>query len=148
MSLLLYAGLLYLLGISILLMKKPTLMFDSNGTWKEFGLGRSKERYTWMPFWLFSILWAIFSYLIVLMIATHMGGIQAKTELSVPNVPLQPNEISTKSYPPMTRKKLNHVEEIKSGYFVRVDSEEGGIPKYIYLGKQIPNLVYHDGPEE
>ena len=41
-------------------------MFNEDGEWKEFGLGRHPDRYTWLPFWLFAILWAILSYLMVL----------------------------------------------------------------------------------
>ena len=48
MSLLIYSGLLYLAGISIILILKPELMFAKDGTWKEFGLGRNKQKYTWM----------------------------------------------------------------------------------------------------
>ena len=66
MSLLIYSGLLYLFGISIILTLKPELMFSKEGIWKEFGLGRANR--TWMPFWLFAIAWAILSYLIVLVI--------------------------------------------------------------------------------
>ena len=69
MSLLIYSGLLYLIGISVILAFKPLLMFSKDGKWKEFGIGRSRERYTWMPFWLFAIIWAIISYTIVLIIA-------------------------------------------------------------------------------
>ena len=49
-------------------------MFSKDGNWKEFGIGRSKERYTWMPFWLFAILWAILSYTIVLVIVSNSGS--------------------------------------------------------------------------
>ena len=68
MYLLIYSGLLYLLGISIVLMLKPEIMFSADGKWKEFGIGRAKERYTWLPFWLFAIMWAIMSYMMVLVI--------------------------------------------------------------------------------
>jgi hypothetical protein len=73
MTLLIYAGLLYLLGVSIVLAIKPELMFTKEGKWKEFGLGRSREQYTWMPFWLFAIGWAIIAYTILLVIASHTG---------------------------------------------------------------------------
>ena len=57
-----------MVGISIILAIKPALMFSVDGNWKEFGIGRFQERYTWMPFWLFAIIWAIISYTIVLVI--------------------------------------------------------------------------------
>ena len=55
MTLLIYSGLLYLTGVSIILYLKPELMFNKEGEWKEFGLGLNQEQYTWMPFWLFTI---------------------------------------------------------------------------------------------
>jgi hypothetical protein len=95
MSLLIYSGLLYLIGISILLIYKPSIMFTTEGNWKEFGLGRSRERYTWMPFWLFAILWAILSYLIMLVIADHtgIGGVSTNTNLTVPNEIIEPENV-------------------------------------------------------
>ena len=71
MYLLISSGILYLIGISIVLMLKPELLFSADGKWKEFGIGRSKDKYTWLPFWLFAIMWAIMSYIIVLVIASH-----------------------------------------------------------------------------
>jgi hypothetical protein len=73
MKLLVYSGALYLIGISIILVLKPDLMFSKEGTWKEFGLGRDKMKYTWMPFWLFSIIWSILSYMLVLLMAGSNG---------------------------------------------------------------------------
>ena len=80
MSLLVYSGLLYLLGISIILFYRPELMFNEDGKWKEFGLGRNQKQYTWMPFWMFAIMWAILSYIIVLVIVSHITEPIAMTE--------------------------------------------------------------------
>ena len=80
MSLLIISGLLYLCGISTVLILKPELMFSVDGNWKEFGLGRGREKYTWMPFWLFAITWAIISYMIVLVIASATGYVGTITE--------------------------------------------------------------------
>ena len=68
MQVLLSAGLLYLIIIAATLFFKPSLMFNDDGTWKEFGLGRDERFYTWMPFWLFAILLAIVCYLIVFLL--------------------------------------------------------------------------------
>ena len=38
-------------------------MFHPGGAWKEFSLNPD-DNHTYMPFWLFSILWALFSYLV------------------------------------------------------------------------------------
>lgn len=152
MSLLIYSGLLYLIGISIVLAIKPSLMFSADGAWKEFGLGRMKEKYTWMPFWLFTIMWAILSYLIVLVIASHTGaeGISTHTDLAVPSTVMDPENISMKAMSPVPqnvlKKKPTSVDDMKQGYYILDTNEtmKRGVPKYIYLGPTAPNLVYHN----
>jgi hypothetical protein len=148
MSLLIYSGLLYLLGISIILTFKPDVMFTKEGNWKEFGLGRSKSRYTWMPFWLFAIVWAILSYLLVLVVASHtgLGGVTNNTEISVSKDTIDPENVSTKSMSPvLSKKKPTTMGDMKKGYYILDTNEtiKKGIPKYIYLGPEAPNLVYH-----
>ncbi len=155
MSLLIYSGLLYLLGISIVLILKPQLMFAKDGTWKEFGLGRNKQKYTWMPFWLFAISWAIVSYIIVLIIAssTGLGGVTNNVDVPVQNDSLEPENVSIKSMTPVLpnnlKKKPTSVNEMKPGYYI-LDANETikrGVPKYIFLGPEAPNLVYHNSME-
>ena len=58
---LMWACLIYLVGVGIVLYIRPSSMFRPGGTWREFGLGDS-ESCTLFPFWMFSIVWAIFSY--------------------------------------------------------------------------------------
>jgi hypothetical protein len=70
MRILLYSGLLYLLGVGIVLALKPSLMFTSDGAWKEFGIGRNPEQFTWCPFWLFTLFWAILSFFIIQVFAS------------------------------------------------------------------------------
>lgn len=150
MSLLIYSGLLYLLGISIVLTFKPEIMFTKEGNWKEFGLGRSKARYTWLPFWLFAILWAILSYLIVLMIASHTGlaGVTVNSEVPITTNTIEPENVSMKAMTPVRsepHKRPTTMGDMKKGYYI-LDTNETmrkGIPKYIYLGPEAPNLVYH-----
>lgn len=150
MTLLIYSGLLYLLGISIILILKPELMFGKDGTWKEFGLGRNKQKYTWMPFWLFAISWAIISYLIILVLAstTGLGGVSHNTEVSIKNNSLEPENISMKSMAPVfsDRKRPTSNNDMKPGYYILDTNEtvKQGIPKYIFLGPEAPNLVYHN----
>jgi hypothetical protein len=143
MSLLIYAGLLYLLGISIVLMIKPTLMFSEKGIWKEFGIGRPSATYTWLPFWLFSMIWAILSYLLVLLIASHTGlaGVHTPTDVSVTTEILDPEYVSQKT----SSKKKMAPSEMKNGYYM-LDSNETakrGVPKYIYVGPEAPHMIYH-----
>ena len=157
MSLLIYSGLLYLLGISIVLVLKPDLMFSKDGNWKEFGLGRNKQKYTWMPFWLFAIVWAITSYIIILVIAsnTGLGGVSNNIDITVQNESIEPQNVSMKAMTPVlpensVKKRPSSQDEMKPGYYI-LDANETvkrGIPKYIYLGPEAPNLVYHNSNTE
>jgi hypothetical protein len=144
MSLLIYAGLLYLLGISIVLMIKPTLMFSEKGIWKEFGIGRPSATYTWLPFWLFSMIWAILSYLLVLLIASHTGlaGVHTPTDVSVTTETLDPEYVSQKT---SSSKKKMAPSEMKNGYYMLDMNETAkrGVPKYIYVGPEAPHMIYH-----
>jgi len=156
MSLLIYAGLLYLTGISAILILKPELMFAKDGSWKEFGLGRNKQKYTWMPFWLFAILWSIISYIIVLVIAsnTGLGGVSNNIDVPVQNNSIEPENVSMKAMKAMSpvlsdnmsRKKPSSSNEMKPGYYILDTNEtvKRGVPKYIFLGPEAPNLVYHN----
>ena len=155
MSLLIYSGLLYLAGISVVLILRPELMFAKDGTWKEFGLGRSKHKYTWLPFWLFSIMWAIVSYIIVLVIAsnTGLGGVSNNIDIPVQNDSLEPENISMKAMKAMSAnlsspKKPANSNEMKPGYYILDTNEtiKRGVPKYIFLGPEAPNMVYHNLP--
>lgn len=158
MTLLIYSGLLYLIGISIILIKKPELMFAKDGSWKEFGLGRNKNKYTWLPFWLFAIMWAIISYIIVLAVAssTGLGGVSNNADIPVQNESIEPENISMKSMVPASlnvngiKKKPNTANDMKPGYYILDTNEtmKKGIPKYIYLGPEAPNMVYHNMTSE
>jgi hypothetical protein len=161
MRLLLFAGLLYLIGISVILVMRPELMFSKSGRWKEFGLGRNKEYYTWMPFWLFAIMWAIISYILVISIASGLSssasGISItngisnfEKDISVAVEDIEPVNISKKttiqniSSPKPIRRSASL--DMKPGYYI-LDTQETiktGIPKYIFLGPEAPNLIYNN----
>jgi hypothetical protein len=154
MTLLIFSGLLYLIGISIILVWKPECMFAKDGKWKEFGLGRHPDTHTWIPFWLFAIMWAILSYIIVLVLAsiTGMGGVSNKQEVEVVEEVIEPENVSVKGMKTPTTfvenvsKKPSSVNDMKSGYYILDVNEtmKKGIPKYIYLGPEAPNLIYHN----
>ncbi len=144
MSLLIYSGLLYLFGITIILTIKPELMFSKDGNWKEFGLGRNKDKYTWLPFWLFAILWAMISYIIILVISSNYSTKNNKnTEIMVSDEIIESENISSKNF---LKKKSSITDEMKKGYYILDVNEtmKKGIPKYIYLGPDTPNLIYHN----
>jgi len=139
MSLLIYSGLLYLVGISIILALKPSLMFSKDGNWKEFGIGRSRERYTWMPFWLFAILWAMISYMIVLVIAGNTGLDGVSNVVKSKRNSMNMDQVETIS------DKINK-GELKKGYYVlnMNNTMKKGSPQYVYLGPEAPDLRYQE----
>jgi hypothetical protein len=141
MKQLLWSGLLYLVGVATLLVTKPSLMFTEEGHWKEFGIGRDERYYTWMPFWLFAIMWAIISYLIV---STVFGSAESVSINVSESVPVTSVESMTEV---VSQPKVKKANEMKPGYYV-LDTEataKKGIPKYIYLGPEAPELVYNEG---
>lgn len=146
MKRLLFSGLLYLAGVSIVLYFKPELMFNAEGEWKEFGLGRNRDRYTWLPFWLFTILWAILSYLIVLTFSTPSDvlSVMPVEANQAEGTELEPENVSLKSLSSSIKKKPANAGEMKKGYYILDANETArrGIPKYIYLGPEAPNLVF------
>lgn len=128
-------------------------MFTKDGDWKEFGLGRNKDKYTWMPFWLFAVMWAMISYVIVLVIAsnTGLGGVKNNADISLSAEEIEPENVSMKPMTPIASlngpaKKKVSTNEMKSGYYILDTNEtmKRGIPKYIYLGPETPNVVYHE----
>ena len=147
---LIIAGLVYLTGIAVILLIKPQYMFREDGTWKEFGIGRDREYFTHIPFWLFAIVWAIISYLTVAIIENSIYGNYGN------NGNNGNNEISdsgdTNHYPPRqntarnsrnskTSRNLGNKEvELTPGYYMLNESATGrnGVPRYVYLGPENP----------
>jgi len=140
MRTLLLSGILYLIGIIIVLLIRPAIMFNENGEWKEFGL--LSAEHTIFPFWMFCIVWAIFSYMISLLIVGEfsskpvavVAGIGSKlyeSETPEDMVPVLPSK--TKS------KKNVKNTEMKPGYY-KLDTKEldrTGVPKYLYVGEEM-----------
>ena len=156
MKVLLFAGILYLFVIGSVLVLRPQLMFTAKGAWKEFGIGRNPELYTWMPFWLFAILSAILSYMFVLLIAGvgSLPGVDVVNEVVISepaeNIPLsRRGRASANASAPASASAspTDGAGEMKSGYYVldAIETAKKGVPKYIYLGPEPPNLVYNAG---
>jgi len=137
MQRLIAAGILYLLGVAIILVIRPSLMFSDDGSWKEFGIGRNQNTHTWMPFWFFAILWALTSYIIVnLVFAVYLpSSLQPETVKMVR--PTYEETAPSKS----SRRSRGKPMELPDGYYImNTEGSEaaGGVPKYIYLGKGLP----------
>lgn len=145
------AGALYLIGVAIVLVLKPTFMFTPDGNWKEFGIGKNKARYTPFPFWLFCLIWAVVAYTIVLLLLPFVVNTE---DMEMKNGANSGNSRPMKNN--ARRNKNNNAElEVnsglefdddafgenpKKGYYVlnRKASKIAGVPKYVYLGEEEP----------
>lgn len=129
MRLLIFSGILYLAGVALVLMYRPSLMFTDNGVWKEFGIGRSPNTHTWMPFWLFCILWSILSYILCVLLAD--AGI-------LPGLWVSHVEVDTPA--PRMNKASAPSKTATPGYYMLNTEGSGieGVPKYIYIGPAAP----------
>ncbi len=140
MKLLVLSGLLYLSGIAIILYWKPALMFRPDGSWKEFGIGRNPDDYTWMPFWLAAILWAIISYMTILLLTdTFTSGKQVPVELD-DGYPRKPMKRQTKASNRASNIANIPDRDVLPGYYILNTEATGrkGVPKYIYIGESPP----------
>ena len=144
------AGLLYLSVIAIVLTIKPRLMFTEDGVWKEFGIGRNPATHTWMPFWMFAILWALISYILVTLLLSVRNSTGSAIE--PPSSTDQMIELSAEDMAPIQPTKAiqstkgrararGRPTELPNGYYIlNTDATDaaGGVPKYIFLGKGLP----------
>jgi hypothetical protein len=121
---LIVAGLVYLTGIAIVLLLKPALMFHEDGRWKEFGIGRDPTNFTYIPFWLFTIIWSLLAYLIIMLLE---DSLYVPTE----SIELPRNNMRTRNV-----KQATAVQELTPGYYMLNEGSTGrnGVPKYVYLG--------------
>jgi hypothetical protein len=137
MWVLLGSGIVYLVGISIVLVLRPELMFDEDGVWKEFRIGGDRRRYTWMPFWLFAILWAVISFILVHLISRSMSGPAAN--VNAYNVAPPSFTEAAVAAPPATvkvPKRRGASLPLPPGYYM-LDKEAfngTGTPHYVYIG--------------
>ena len=129
MKLLLIGGILYLTGIAVVLYIRPRLMFTEEGIWKEFGIGKNTEGYSWFPFWLFCMVWAIVSYFAVFLFTPDDVWVN-KVKIEAP--------ASRAS----VARQIRSVEKVKPGYYMLNTEGTGieGVPRYIYLGPAPPDL--------
>ena len=133
MRILLYSGLLYLLGVATLLALKPSFMFTTDGAWKEFGIGRNTEKYTVFPFWMFTLVWALVSFFTIQLLGTLgvLPGVEwTRIETASASGQSVASKTGSRSGTP------SGAPELKPGYYML--NTEGtaaeGVPKYIYIG--------------
>jgi hypothetical protein len=136
MSVLYLALAIYIVGVALVLYLRPSVMFHpDNGTWKEFGLGRNPNNYTWCPFWLFCIFWALVSYIIsTIAIRIALSGSRTNSVSS--------NFVSTSDLQDLQNiqdvprpRRIRRGNELPEGYYVLSKPIRAGeTPSYTYLG--------------
>ena len=144
------AGIVYLIGIAVILITKPSLMFTPDGDWKEFGIGQLDTRYTPFPFWMFCLVWAMISYVLVLLfepIVTKRNS-NSNFNLSVNEIPITNKRVNRKNnYSDQSVLEVGNDEldleavELPKGYYVlnKKATKLSGVPKYVYLGPEQPS---------
>jgi hypothetical protein len=123
MEILWLAIVFYSIGLGLVLHFKPALMFNENGTWKEFGYQRAPGK-TLFPVWLFAITWAFLSYTLA----------ACGTWIMVPL--LLVSEGRKRGRP--RKEEEPEEEEPQPGYYVVDPESEKGLRKYIYYGPEAP----------
>lgn len=150
------AGIVYLILIATALVIKPSFMFAEDGTWKEFGIGRNPKTHTWMPFWLFAILSALISYILMTLILAFRDGRSGVTATSTPTplptskrrnnvvevidevMDVDMDDFEAPVVKPRGRRGRGVPMDLPDGYYIlnsKATEAAGGIPKYVYLGK-------------
>jgi hypothetical protein len=155
MEILWLAIVFYSIGLAIILHFRPPLMFNENGTWKEFGYQRGgpTPRHTIFPFWLFAVAWAFVSYALAAAISWMVPVSAATAAVAASYAPYdseydydyEDEEVAVPvSQIPVRRgrgrpRKNTAVTTPRQGYYVMEPStREGGLRKYIYYGPEAP----------
>lgn len=105
-------------------------MFREDGRWKEFGIGRDPNNFTHLPFWLFTVVWAMISYLAVVFIEDSLYPAPIELPTTVSNRSNRSNQLN----------RANVVQELVPGYYMLNEAGTGrnGVPRYVYLGPEEP----------
>jgi len=137
---------IYLIGTTVVLYLRPSVMFHPGGTWKEFSLNPDPN-HTYMPFWLFSILWALLSYLIATFLQRRMIGEPQET------ADFEPIEVDEPA-PAIVEQDINDFADVeaepisknmglnktRNGYYVLNTQKysRNQVPMYVYYGDSPP----------
>jgi hypothetical protein len=154
---------IYSVGLAVVIWLRPALMFNENGTWKEFGYQRS-SRHTLFPVWLFAIVWAFVSYalaaaLIWILTGRSLASATAATAVAASSIPRwtpsrglldeedmeddyaedDTDEEFTIPVSRVPRSSQSAARKPRPGYYVLdPESERGGLRRYIYFGNRPP----------
>ena len=138
---------IYIFGIAVVLVLRPTIMFRPGGTWKEFGIGRG-ENHSLFPFWLFAIFWAFISYGLGLVIMSQFAILAMSPEQGMPSIqqmappaPVQQQPMVQQQGAPSFMKPVSSMMGLQRdavpGFYV-LQNVSGQQPQYVYYGTEPP----------
>jgi hypothetical protein len=139
MQILIFSGILYLIGIATVLFFRPALMFNSKGEWKEFGIGREREHFSPFPFWMFAFVWAFISYVtirLIFRVVNHYDG--GVPKLNSRNARRNVNVSKSTEILTDTQNDIGDRELVPGYYILNTNSIKKGQPRYVYYGQQPP----------
>lgn len=155
MELLWLAIVFYSIGLAAILYVRPAVMFNENGTWKEFGYQRD-SRHTIFPVWLFIIVWAIISYVLATVVGSYMmapaAAAVAATATATATATSKAHTFATDMFDESDEEEVIEMPEPKKrssspkvkekprpGYYVLEPSDQPkGLRKYVYYGPTPP----------
>lgn len=149
-----YAIGLYILGIAVVLYMRPAIMFQPGGVWKEFGISKSDD-YSVLPFWLFTVVWAVFSYALATLISILLASVvlRSATEGDVGNSAVSGNifmkpisSVNTETSFPASNvfASSGSVQTPRlPGYYVleSAAATAAAQPRYVYWGPEPPRFA-------
>jgi hypothetical protein len=136
MWVLIWSGLLYIAGVAILLVTRPSLMFNEEGEWKEFRIGGDRSKYTWMPVWLALLLWALFCFTIISLIFRKKAGASGTVTGNTVRTIIEDGDEGVEEVVQI-RKRRGRRMALPPGYYVldRDANNRTGTPHYVYIGE-------------
>jgi hypothetical protein len=155
MEILWLAIVFYSVGLAGVLYFRPSIMFNEDGTWKEFGYQRN-ARHTIFPFWLFAITWAFMSYAMAAAMrwmtmgaaAVVMATSASSTYYSADEDEEEEDEEEDEMMPVSEvrrrpgRPKGSKSKKPRAGYYVlNPSSRKSGLSRYMYYGEQPPTDI-------
>jgi hypothetical protein len=130
---------IYILGVALVLFFRPAIMFrPGNGTWREFGLANTGN-YTVFPFWMFTLLWAIVSYVLATLGTVFIAS------AALQSMPIEEAPVNNTMFTPVSKMPAAAVAPPAPtpsglpGYYV-LDTSSGP-PKYVYFGTSPPTIA-------
>jgi hypothetical protein len=139
---------IYLIGTTVVLYVRPTVMFHPGGAWKEFSLNPD-DNHTYMPFWLFSILWALFSYLVATFIQRMSAGRPETDDFERIELPMELEPTAESTVEPEMNlddiaepvSKNMGLNKTRNGFYVLNTNKynKSRVPTYVYYGDKPPN---------